>query len=405
VKYVFQTGGKGVAGSQVLVVASGSAAEVRPDYLLSAGVPDPEITAGAVGQLDTDGLAYTAIADGASVEVTSKTARPLATSGPGANAYRLHLYWNGTDVTGSNVTAIVGQYIGLTCSLVGSPGSTPSPITNYSWSVPGITFSDYVASASSGILYTAFPKTNSEADYYWVDGGRKQVSCTVQVKGQTLAAQTTFNVNRPSVDWVGTIQDAIAADANYANAPSGTSFPYLHFGGSTDTNGNTRNGIVFTASNLSFDGSYTGNTFFCTQVGSGLATHCQSSGDSVHISFSGVDHTDKEKTFEDFTNNSTGTWQDSPGSPIGNSEVKIFRSNNFDTYLMFQPPSPSRPVPLRKISWNWTGAAVPNVSQPGWWTLVSSNAVITANNEDAFSHPVWTSNMDNQISITNNLCQ
>jgi hypothetical protein len=410
-EYKLATGGAQGSTQQNLWVISATAwAHTNAFDGYGTPVPPQQIQIGSLGNLDTNGNLYVLLPDNNPDNVTLKVngSDKYTYPSPTVTEYQLHIIQNGNqDVTGSNVTAIVGQPINLTCQIEDANGhAPPAPwsITNYAWKVPGITFSDYVANASSGILYTAFPTTNSGVSYYWVDGGSKPVTCAVQAMGKTLSAQAVFNVKRPSVDWVGSIQDPIAADANNGYWGSGV-YPSLHFGGAIDTNGHPIEGIVFTASNLNFDGSYDGNTFFFTQVGNGLATHCQSDGTSVHISFSGIDSADPGKVFYDFTTNSTASYHDSPYSPMWNTDIKIFRSNSFDTYLMFQPPSPSRPVPLKKISWNWSGAAIPDVSQSGSWTLVSSNAVITANNQDAFSHPVWTNNMDNQISTTNNLCQ
>jgi hypothetical protein len=70
----------------VLVRATGSATELMPTPLT---VPYTDITAAQIGPLDTNGVAYKTIAEGAIAEVTSLTGKPLYATEPGAGPYRM----------------------------------------------------------------------------------------------------------------------------------------------------------------------------------------------------------------------------------------------------------------------------------------------------------------------------
>lgn len=140
VKFVYYVGGAlAQAGAKALVEATGAAAEIWPE---TAGVPATEITAGQVGQLDADGLAYKKSSVGASLETTSKAGRPLHTSGPGAGDYRLiHLTQHPalTDTNRARLNLGVGEEVDLS----GMPASTV-------WAAPGLP-----TTTNGGVLFIA----------------------------------------------------------------------------------------------------------------------------------------------------------------------------------------------------------------------------------------------------------
>jgi len=303
------------------------------------------------------------------------------------------------DLTLQANTVIVGQQMNLLCQL----NTTNYTATNFQWTVPGIAISNYVVApdSSSATVLTNYPTTNISTSFYWVDGASNRVvQCSATLGGATITGQAIFNVRKPSVDWIGVVHGFVAADANYIYASPGN---FLHFGGEQQVSGPVLGGIVFTATNIK--NSCGESTFFFTQTGSMLSSQCQSPTNSINKSASGIDGVFQEAIFYGLTPSSASTYQDSPGSGIWNSDIKIARTDSFNSYLMFQPPAPSVPVPLKKISWGWSGVAIPNASQPGWWTLISSNAVINANNQETSSYPQWTNSMAYLITTTNNICE
>lgn len=127
VKYMFHTGGFGVAGSEVVIEATGAADEIYP---VPTNVPPVEITADQIGQLDMNALAYGKIKDGASVAVTSKTAKPLYGTHPGAGPYRLKTWTHYPALTDTN-RARLNLGVGEEVDLSGMPGNTV-------WTGPGL---------------------------------------------------------------------------------------------------------------------------------------------------------------------------------------------------------------------------------------------------------------------------
>jgi hypothetical protein len=127
VKYVFLTGGFGKAGDEVVIEATGTADEIYP---VPTNVPPVQITADQIGQLDTNALVYGKIKEGASVAVTSKTGRPLYTTGPGAGGYRLKTRTHYPALTDTNL-ARLNLGVGEEVDLSGMPAKTI-------WSGPGL---------------------------------------------------------------------------------------------------------------------------------------------------------------------------------------------------------------------------------------------------------------------------
>lgn len=367
VKMVFHTGGMGLPGSKVLVEATGSAGEEWP---LATNVPLSEITADQVGQLDASGKAYGVFVEGTPVAVTSLTDRPLYTTEPGAGGYRLRINFNGADITDSNVTVIVGQKINPICGWLGGGGPV---ITNYSWSVPGITFSDYVATAESGKLYTDFPITNSGVNFYWVNGGSKQVSCIVQASGQTLSAQTTFDVLRPTAH-IPTITGNVALDSDY-------DYFALH-----DGNPSTSPGITFYQT-VNTPIGFSGETEWIQKITSTLRRR-ELVNTNTWYRLQASDVLDTCYPYPSYTNSTISA--DSPGQGVSSLWQAVSVSDNFERWLMFKPTG-GQWVPLRKIGWQWSG--IGNWDGTNWSLTNPSNPV--GLDEDSTDHPQWSDNIVN----------
>jgi hypothetical protein len=258
-RYKLHTGGRSLAGRPSLWRLAANAQQIvnpwYPEewsfwYQFNLFLPIPCQQVTILGEPEeSDGAVYIYLPDGEAVEATPHAnSIDYLTFDIGYAKEDPQIYFGGANVTDTNTTVIVGQQITLTCT----NGQYNPAISNFNWSVDGLTFSNYVASAQSGTLYTDFQKTNSQVTFYWADGGRHQVSCTAKLAGQTTTAQTTFNVLRPTATMTPTITGQILVDNNYARAP-GTA---LHFAGYWTNGTSFVPGIKFQINNVDTNGSY-----------------------------------------------------------------------------------------------------------------------------------------------------
>ncbi|MDR3559816.1 MAG: hypothetical protein P4N59_00045, partial [Negativicutes bacterium] len=120
---------------------------------------------------------------------------------------------SGQDLTLQTNTVIVGQQMNLRCQ----PTSTNFPATNFQWTVPGYTLTNWYTSGGywiDAILYPtngyALPltATNTQGiNFFWTDGetnianaSNLVVTCSATVAGAPVTAQATFNVLKPMVE-------------------------------------------------------------------------------------------------------------------------------------------------------------------------------------------------------------
>jgi hypothetical protein len=390
-EYKLATGGAQGSTQQNLWVISATAwAHTNAFDGYGTPVPPQQIQIGSLGNLDTNGNLYVLLPDNNPDNVTLKVngSDKYTYPSPTVTEYQLHIIQNGNqDVTGSNVTAIVGQPINLTCQIEDANGhAPPAPwsITNYAWKVPGITFSDYVANASSGILYTAFPTTNSGVSYYWVDGGSKPVTCAVQAMGKTLSAQTTFNVVRPTAH-IATITGSVALDNNFPIFSEGITILGLHYG-------NTNiNGISFIGT-ISIPTGFSGDDQFVQVINSQIREHQFTNG--VWYAKKATNVLD---TIYPYTENNLQT-SDTPGEGVDPTDEGISSSDNFTMTLMFRPTG-GQWVPLRLVNWSWSGIGTLSGTN---WVLTSSNNAANPSDTNSITHPQWS---DNITSYTNYIAQ
>lgn len=98
---------------------------------------------------------------------------------------------------------------------------------------------------------------------------------------------------------------------------------------------------------------------------------------------------------------------DSPNEYVSSTDNSISISDSFDTYLMYVTPTAVTEhqdwifVPLKKLSWNWSGHAVRR-NASGWVAttnidatnttsdLVSGTPVKAASGTNTLDYPTWT---------------
>jgi hypothetical protein len=280
-----------------------------------------------------------------------------------------------------------------------SPGL--APITNFQWTVPGNRVKDFYV--SSDALHTnGWPVALTNSDlatnsvvFHWVDGSGGsllEVQCTAQVKGETLTAKTKFNVIRPSANWNARIQDLVAVDNDH---PLGATFAnVLHFGGGTNY------GITFTLTNVNLNGYAGSYAFSCIQLFDLTLLVVTNPAISCVFQYL-MNGRDGAYPYKSFGQTNSGQAVDSPGQGlITPSWTNAWRMDAAQMFLMFQPASPSIPVPLRVDTWFWSGTAA---NGPPWYLASSpTNRAIIGNNLDTIQHPAWTNSLKNSLVTTTN---
>jgi hypothetical protein len=291
-------------------------------------------------------------------------------------------------LSGQTNTVIVGQQMYLTCKLsVNNATAWNSMLTNFQWTVPGDTISNYVVEQdeSSATVGTNFPTTNSSAVFYWLDGASNRVvRCSAMLGGITFSNQATFNIIRPTIDFTGTI-GVVFLDTNCIYFPNTLS---LHLGG-TVNNGTTNYGITCLSTNPNLYGYDTNSSagFIVAQIITNFSiSYTSSNGSTASTNISGLDNSYPVENLGDGNNK---TFYDAPADAIVQANlVQLSVTDSFSTFVMFIPDEPlAIPVPLRRVDWTWSGTAS---FTNGQWILTSPNSAITANNQNTLSFPTWT---------------
>jgi hypothetical protein len=330
--------------------------------------PSEQTSVGALGNLGSDGTLWAVQADGIETDATPEA--PESNMGPLTSApkYKLLINWdNGAgDITDTNVTALVGQRISLSCSLAG-PQPVPA-LTNIQWTVPGTALSNFFVSPDS-LQTNGYPvylteKTNATVSFCWVDPGAKRVTCKATAAGQDVPAKTTFSVKRPNATLTATIQAGVEV---YNNT--------LRF------QNNFIDGITFMIRDKDTDGDWE-----YIQVGHALYRH-QNGADVKWFRNEGAGLDGEYPNPNDRDSPSTGL-------PAGCSSATALGS--YTTYLAFRPTPSDVLVPIREISWSWDGHAVTNGG--GEWTG-GGTPYVNPSDSEAPSTISWTNAVKATLDI------
>lgn len=395
------TGGKAIPGRKALFYVHGGPYEIldkRADTPWQS-LPQEDVIVGALGHYNMYAALYKGLPEGETVDATLRVdgkeryvlGALLTTPMQSKHKLRIMLGAPGAwvDVTDTNTPVVVGQGIGLLCQFA-PPGP---PLTNCQWALPEYAVAGYVADVDHGVLNTNITLTNESASFYWVDGGPKQVQCSVTVAGEIYTAQTTFQVRRPNASMTVQVMGTVAADDNF-QAARGT---WLHFGG-TGVPTNPIPGIKFRYSWAVDDPD---GMLYYVQVGTSLVNILAGNGTNYSGSAVGVDNGNSRfnhvyPVSADFPGEYAAC--DSPALYLCNYYTNVTRQDSFTMYLMFDPDCSTGkiPVPLKKVDWSWSGSAVLTNADQNLWMLASGAPPSGPAAVDTIFHPTWTNKMDPQ---------
>ena len=241
------------------------------------------------------------------------------------------------DVTDTNVNALVGQRLLLSCQL--TPDGGPQ-ITNYQWTVPGTALADFYVSPdplqTNGYAVQLTNKTTNTVQFCWVDPGTKLVSCTVTATGNTWSAKTWFQVKRPNATLQANIEADVEVYNNQSSASRATRVKELLSGGGTR---------------------------IPTGIGSGFSWATSYIVTKTARPANGPE--ERGLVWIPLTLIQTST--DSPYTELPAGGSTTTADGSFTTYLAFRPTTADVLVPIRQIHWNWEGEAFTNGA--GIWTL------------------------------------
>lgn len=294
------------------------------------------------------------------------------------------IMFNGTNITGSNITVIVGQQI----SLAIQPLLSNAPaISDFQWTIPAYAISNFIANTNTGTIYSNFPTGNSNVTFYWVDGGQKKVTCQVSSLGKSLLAQTTFTVISPDAQIVTfTNTHGVTVDTNFGRGSGvkfiqGTNYA-LHFGSPQYVE--TYGIILSNSLPLTLPTNFSGHIEWVQLLNNSTAFYFTNGAPFTNFTnfHSGYDATNYPVVDPSI--------DDSPGTPFNSSSLSgVVRQDNFQVWLMFHLDSqPSVSVPLQGCTWGWYGAATNTGSN---WTGSGISFVTSSSNTSAF--PQWIKNV------------
>jgi hypothetical protein len=259
---------------------------------------------------------------------------------------------------------------------------TNFPLTNFQWTIPGYAISNYVANDGSGIVYTNFSTVNSNVVFYWVDGvtnladaTNRVVQISATVNGKTVTGQATFKVVKPMVS-VTTHTASVNAD-NFIGLLG-------FYDDSTYGPGITFSNAITIPSGFSGSNEWVQivlNPYRAQQDTNNVWWVYTENGAAPYLD-----------TSYPYTNVAANVAADTPSSPLLNGYREIAITNSFEMWLMFKPTG-GQWVPLRTVSWNFSGTATNSGTS---WFLTSGNWSTNPPDADAgTTYPQWNSNVKN----------
>jgi hypothetical protein len=354
----------------------------------------PEIADGCFWGNGVPGARYVNLPDGEDVEATvmlPSVAYCMMQLGQEDAPPRIYNFFTGGDVTYSNTTVIVGQQICLYCS-----NSAGLNMSNYNWSVPGTTESQFYVSQDSGhtngypipLTSAMLTNTNGTVSFFWVDAGKKTVTCTAVCGGATNTVTTTFTVVSPmninvsySIGNVSIGNDLDEFDMNFG-IPEPDGIPGIGFSNSLTMPPEFTNyyGIYYT------EWVQLLTSWKCTMtISNGVGNISNYINQTVGTCL------DDNYPYQ----YDTSYTSDSPSVPLDYSnQIAGTDSQYSQMWLMFKQIGGNW-VPLWIVSWNCAGTATGFGSDSSKWSLSGTNISVSSSAPAGTTYPVWTNNAKN----------
>lgn len=280
---------------------------------------------------------------------------------------------NTNRITDAVKNATVGEQIILLCKMGYEDGSPymNAAVTNWSWSISGLTLSNFVGTLTIGQDYDPYPKDQETCIFYWKDASTNTLilSCSSIVSGQLIPATTYFDVIKPS----NPFSIVVGVAPNCDNLKGGYK---LRWGG-----------VVF--NNIYKIG------FIKTYATSENWTACQLITTTRKVMDNGAPWYGVSGSALDTKFPNDDVW-DSPSMPCERDLTSL--DDKFLTYLMYNPKTPGSiwvPVSVSE-SFGWSGTATRDTNNDTW-----SGAPIYFPNDRAIvitnttSYPIWNKRFPN----------
>lgn len=287
---------------------------------------------------------------------------------------------------------MVGQRIGISAT------AAPEP-TGPSWTLAADAFKDYVFTATNGRLVSLENSDlqTTNAAFYWLKGGTKDIKYTVTVAGKSISKKTSMKVNAPTIHLSGAYRGPIALDSDFAISGTATTGLYLHFGGAAST-GVPGCEISFPKSDFKVLPGTPPQSCSFSQIANIYRLALTSIGIPLLANNSGND------TSFPYGFNQVGTpplivASDSPGFPISSDYTSVSVSDSFSMYFWYSPGYPnSKLVPLKYVSWDWLATYQYDVTAKSWKkTSAADHSVDPPLTSDVLTPPTWSRQVNPNI--------
>ncbi|HEV2195699.1 MAG TPA: hypothetical protein VGR55_08955, partial [Candidatus Acidoferrum sp.] len=278
---------------------------------------------------------------------------------------------NGTDITNTTQSVVVGQQIVLYGKYQLPSGFT---FTSQSWTIPGTSSNPPTAihNFTTGSIGGPVPLTSSDLSqqsiaYYWVaPNSSAAVTFTLnyvdnQSHNQTASATATFNVVGPT-----SVQIQLAAGGQTQYLNNGTTNVTVEFGDPTGTPGIQLSGSANSPPQVA-------GTYEWAQI---IATNSYSyTVGSTTTSCNGPTGLDNSFPLPI----QSGTFTDSPDRPLPSGDNKFGWNWSVTTYFIWNPGlTGSIRVPLGQRTWQFFSDSAQNMSTHIWTVQSDSSSSIGA---------------------------
>lgn len=395
------TGGRALSTTENLVVLTITARDQDAWYPAEqtsdiAVIPPEDIT--VLGEHpDADDRLWKMLADSQTLDVTpvvpaSHTNYAFTVS---ATKLKLKIMRNGEDIAGKKQIVWVGQPINLTCELDNSSFT----ISNFTWTVPGNSISNYVYTTETAEVVTQYPKTKASVGYYWIqDLASGDVTVTATLNGFTLQAKVLFEVRRPSATLRLTPKWQVEVSTDFCGYLQGTGVPRLQTGKKCTTNdvGMLYEFILQDLKGFQSDYEFQMVQIVTTDIKRNLP-EVNGVRNSQEVLIRGLDAIYPYKSWAGPSE--YGYADDTPHELLFDVLwVYHYRRDQFECHLMFKP-SGGIPVPIKLAAWNWKGQAAYQSNPAGWYGVVPYVHPQPALGVENLSYPTWTNNAGNWINF------